>query len=118
MGQSWDGADRIAVAQGRFASVGTRLQLHREALGMAPAEIGATAGVPLGLIAALEAGDYAAFAGAAHAASVVREYSRLLGLPGETLIEAFEAETDGVWLEGGAVAFACGPDALVAAQLG
>jgi cytoskeleton protein RodZ len=109
--------------QGRLLLPGQRLRVGREALGLTQAEIAARMHLSVSYIRALEADDYDRLPEAAFVRGYIKNYARLVNLPGDELANLYQqmaeearpqvvslpppaAPDRRLWWIGGAVGFA------------
>jgi cytoskeleton protein RodZ len=80
--------------QGRLLLPGQRLRSGREALGLSQADIAARMHLSVSYIRALEADDYARLPQAAFVRGYIKNYARLVNLPGDELANLFQQMLD------------------------
>ncbi len=80
----------IQEVQGEAQPIGARLREAREALGLSREEVAQALHLSASQIACLEEEDFARFPAPIFVSGYLRKYARLLSIPGEPLVEAFE----------------------------
>ena len=78
------------IEQGRLLLPGQRLRTGREALGLSQAEIATRMHLSVGYIRALEADDYDRLPKAAFVRGYIKNYAKLVNLPGDELANLYQ----------------------------